>query len=195
MKSFLKPYGAALIFAALSFPAVALAHSGDTLVYNCASGAAHPLHGLDHVAAMLAVGLWASQLGGHARWQLPSVFLGAMAGGATLGAGGIIPLGMDSLIAATVIVLGLLVAVVTRVAPLLGVAIIAVFALLHGAAHGAEIPAGADAGYYGLGFLASTAALQGLGVALGSVGRRAGQSHLRWLGATCAFTGLVLLVG
>lgn len=145
----------------VALPNAAFAHPGhDTLGF--AAGVLHPLTAADHVIAMLAVGLWAAQLGGRARLQLPAVFLGAMLLGIVL-AGHSAAWGLEALLPIAVIALAA--SVILRWRPALRVVslLVACFALLHGWSHAAEA-AGAS---YIAGVFASTAALHALGVSLG----------------------------
>ena len=153
-----------LIFAALLAPMPALAHEGGDHVHGLLAGLAHPIGGLDHVLAMLAVGLWAGICGGRATWLLPLGFLGGMALGGVLGIAGIgLPM-VEAGILASVIILGTLVAASARLSLLAALPLVAVFGLLHGNAHGLELAEGNGALGYALGFLAATAALHGAGV-------------------------------
>jgi urease accessory protein len=152
-----------LTFVALLAPVPALAHTGADHLHGFAVGFLHPVGGLDHVLAMVAVGLWAGLLGGRAAWALPMGFLGAMVIGFGLGATGVgLPL-VEAGILASVIVLGALVAASARLPLAAAMPLVALFGLLHGHAHGTELAAqGAVA--YAAGFLAATAALHGLGI-------------------------------
>lgn len=169
----------ALTVSALVFAATAHAHPGHDgdhgggLVWDFTGGFGHPIGGLDHLLAMVAVGLWAAQLGGRARWAVPAAFLGALAAGAALGAGGLAFGGVEQGIAASVLVLGLLVVTAARLPLAAGMAVAAVFAVFHGVAHGAEMPADASGAAYGLGFLAATALLHTAGLGLGVLATRA----------------------
>jgi urease accessory protein len=148
---------------ALAFPA--LAHPGHgpaTLL----SGLAHPFTGADHVLAMVAVGLWAALRGGKALWVWPLAFLTAMLAGFALGQGGLHSALVEPAILASVIILGVLIAADARVPTLVGVAIIGLFGMAHGVAHGAEAPAGAGPGFP-FGFAVSTAILHLIGVGAG----------------------------
>jgi urease accessory protein len=152
-----------LTLAALVAPVPALAHTGADHLHGFAAGLLHPVGGLDHVLAMVAVGLWAGLLGGRAAWALPAGFLGAMVAGFGLGAIGLgLPM-VEAGILASVIVLGALVAASARLSMVVAVPLVALFGLLHGHAHGTEL-AGQGAVAYAAGFLAATAALHGLGV-------------------------------
>ena len=119
-------------------PALALAHPGHGLE-SAAAGFMHPLTGWDHLLVMLAVGLWAGRLGGAARWQLPLTFLLVMLVGALAGMAGLTLPAMETGIAASVMAIGLLVALHVVLKPMWQVALVALFACLHGLAHGAEL--------------------------------------------------------
>lgn len=152
-----------LTLAALLAPGPALAHTGASHLHGFAAGLLHPVGGLDHVPAMVAVGLWAGLRGGRAAWALPAGFLCAMTAGFGLGAVGVaLPL-VQAGILASVIILGALVAASARLSLALAVPLVALFGLLHGQAHGTEL-AGLGAVAPAVGFLVATAALHGLGV-------------------------------
>lgn len=157
-------FAAALALIAFA-AAPAEAHTIDTggaLAY----GFAHPFTGLDHVLAMVAVGLWAAHLGGRARWLVPASFVGVMAvAGAAAMAGASLPF-IETAIAMTVVALGALLFARVRMPVVLGMAVVGSFALFHGLAHGVEAPAAAGIAY-GLGFVAATAILHGLGLGFG----------------------------
>ena len=141
----------------------ALAHTGLEHAVSFASGFKHPWTGLDHMLAMVAVGLWAGLNGGRALWAWPAAFVGVMVAGGALGIAGIpVPM-VEPGILASVIVLGLLVLAAARLPVALGAALVAVFALLHGHAHGAELPAQAAAATYAAGFALATALLHAPG--------------------------------
>lgn len=184
----LKPVSLIVLLVALAAPA--WAHPGHGV--GLAAGLAHPFGGLDHVLAMVAVGLWAVQLGGRALWLVPAGFVIAMLGGAALGWAGIGVVPAEPGILASVLLLGLLVAFAVRLPLALGLAVVGAFALCHGDAHGAELPAGADALTFAAGFALATAVLHGLGMAAGRVARDG--RLLRWSGAGIAAAGLVLMV-
>lgn len=174
------------------FAAPAGAHPGQGLAVDFASGIAHPLSGLDHLLAMLAVGLWAGRLGGRARWLVPASFLMMMALGALSAAAGLAWPGAEVGVQGSLLVLGWMVWTTWRVKPVPAALAAGFFALFHGYAHGAELEAGADGLTYGLGFLAATAGLIGLGAAIA----RAWGERQRWFAAFGAFTfgiGVLLL--
>jgi urease accessory protein len=151
-----------------------------------AAGFVHPFTGLDHLLAMLAVGIWAAQLGGRWTWAVPLAFVGSMALGGALGFGGVrLPL-VEPTIAASVLVLGLLVVLRVQLR-MSGLALAGVFALFHGIAHAAEIPGEASRIVYSAGFVCATALLHAAGVGLGMLPRA------RLAGVPVALAGLWLL--
>jgi urease accessory protein len=165
----------------------ASAHSGHS--FGFAAGLVHPLSGMDHWAAMALVGLWAAALGGdRARiWSWPATFVGALVAGAFVGRLGVAAPGVETAVAASVVILGGLVMTQPSVSLSLGVAILAPLGFAHGVAHGLEAPDGSFALYVG-GFIAATAALHAVGVAAGlSLARGA-----RWIGAASVAAGLYL---
>jgi urease accessory protein len=185
-----------LITAALTLiPAAAFAHTGAGEVHGFVWGFVHPLGGLDHILAMVTVGIFAWQLGGRALWLVPATFVLLMAAGAALGMAGL-PLPFVELgIAASVIVLGSIVAF-ARGAPIaVAVGIVGLFAIFHGHAHGTEMALNAAAGAYAAGFLLATALLHLAGIALGcAIGRIAeGRAAYRFGGSLVALAGLAIL--
>ena len=180
--------------ALLLTPTIAFAHPGHG-DNGLIAGISHPLGGLDHLLAMLAVGLWAAQQQGAARWVLPCTFVGTLLMGGLLGFEGLNLPALESGIAASVLALGLAVALAVR--PPLGLAVgaTALFALFHGVAHGLELPAMASPWSYAAGFVAATAALHGAGFALVRVLPRAAAPLVRLAGAVSAATGVWLLAG
>lgn len=151
-----------LLFLAFVLPASAYAHESAGSV----SGFVHPFSGLDHVLAMLALGLWAGQRGGRALWVLPGTFVAMIAIGGFLGASGIHVPFVEHGIVVSVIVLALLVAVPARLSLATSAAVVGLFALFHGHAHGVEMPANASGLAYGAGFMLASAVLHGIGVAV-----------------------------
>jgi len=171
-------------------PGMASAHSGDHIT-GFSNGLVHPLMGLDHLLAMIAIGLWAAQQGGRATWAVPAAFVGAMALGGGLAWAGIALAHAETGIALSVLVLGLLVATRRQWAVPAGMAIAAAFALFHGYAHGLEMPQAASPVLYGLGFALTTVLLHGAGITGGLAGRHA----MRFAGFGFAASGMVLLFG
>lgn len=184
----------ALLAAPLSlalFASVAHAHPGHGT--GVVAGLVHPLTGWDHLLAMVAVGLWAAQMGGRARWALPGTFVGSMTVGAMVGLAGVAPPGMESMILVSVLLLGTLVAGAVRLPLRAGLPLVGLLAFFHGAAHGAEMPADAASEYFLAGMVASTAALHAAGVGLGVLAQRLkAPSVVRWAGAAIVAGGLLL---
>lgn len=177
-------------------PLAVLAHARGGEAASFLAGAGHPVSGLDHVLAMVAVGLWGAQLGAPAVWLLPVTFPMVMAFGGMLGLLGIALPGAEIGIAVSAIVLGA--AVLAEWRPPLAVAAVLVgaFAVFHGHAHGTELPAGADGFAYSVGFVVATGLLHGVGIALGLVHRwPAGRAALRVAGAGVAAAGAWFLWG
>lgn len=183
---------ALLGLALLLSPTLAFAHAGHDHS-GLLAGLAHPVLGLDHLLAMLAVGLWAAQQHGAARWALPLTFVGSMLVGGLLGFKGLeIPL-METGIAASVLAFGLLVAVAIRLPMVIAVGLTALFALTHGVAHGLELPALSSPWGYAAGFVLATAALHGCGYLLVRLLPQAVAPLVRVLGAASALSGAWLL--
>jgi urease accessory protein len=181
--------------ATVGFSTAALAHVGDHSHMSFTEGLLHPFSGLDHVLAMVAVGLWASQLGGRALWLLPLTFPVVMAVGAALGLNGVTLPWVEVGIAGSVMVLGAVVALALRPALAVSIPLIGAFALLHGYSHGIELPASASALSYGAGFIAATLVLHAVGIATGLIaGRLPVRFAARTAGGAIAVLGVVLLV-
>lgn len=140
---------------------------GHGFEWDFAGGFAHPIGGLDHVLAMVAVGVWAARLGGRARWAVPATFVGVMTVAATLGMNGVAPGGIEQMIAASLLVFGLMITLTKRLPLYAGISLTALFATFHGFAHGVELPAGSGAVSYVLGFVTATALLHAAGLGLG----------------------------
>ena len=151
----------------------------------------HPFLGLDHLIAMVAVGLWASQLGGRARWSVPLAFVSFMVIGGVLGMGGNGISYLEQGIAASVLVLGLLIAAAVRLPLAASMAVVGLFALFHGYAHGAEMSAAASGLIYGAGFVMATISMHLAGLGLGLLAQRfAAAPCLRYAGAAIAIGGV-----
>jgi len=186
-----KLFGAAAL---LLTPALAFAHPGHG-EHGIVAGVLHPLTGIDHLLAMLAVGLWAAQQTGKARWALPATFVGTMLLGGVLGFEGLQLPGLESGIAASVLALGLAVALAIRPPVALAVGATALFALFHGVAHGLELPEMSSPWAYAAGFVAATAALHAVGYAVVRLLPQAASPLVRIAGALSALTGAWLLAG
>jgi urease accessory protein len=189
----------ALAALAALVPSVAFAHTGVGSTSGFVHGFAHPITGLDHVLAMVMVGMFACQLGGRALWLVPATFLGVMALGGMLGVAGIGVPFVEAGIALSVIVLGAVVALHIQAPTALAMAVVGLFAVFHGHAHGTEMPETAAGAAYGLGFLLATTLLHaagvGLGVLLGRTAERKGMLVTRAAGAAAAVAGVALLAG
>ena len=175
--------------------APAFAHLNPAEHGSLMAGATHPLFGADHILAMVAVGLWAATLGGRAVWTVPAAFVGTMLVGFALAMTGAALPFVEPAILASVVALGLLVAMAVRLPVAVSAAVVGVFALFHGFAHGGEL-GGAGAGSFALGFALATIALHAAGIALGQgLGARGGSILPRILGGATALAGLTLMVG
>lgn len=188
---------AALFLAAMC--GAALAHTGHGDAGGFAHGFTHPLGGLDHVLAMVAVGLFAAHLGGRALWLVPATFVAAMALGGALGMAGVALPFVETAIALSVVVFGLAVALRMSVPVLGAMALVGVFAIFHGHAHGAEMPADASGARYAGGFLLATALLHCAGIVLGltiaRLGAFAGRRAVQVAGGAMALAGVAILTG
>jgi urease accessory protein len=181
---------------------VAHAHSGHHEPAGFAHGFMHPVGGWDHILAMLAVGLWASQLalGGNkkAMWAVPLAFVSMMTIGGVLGASGVAVPAVETGIAASVLVLGVLIAAAIRLPLAASVAVVGAFALFHGAAHGAEMPANSNGLMYGAGFTLATILLHAVGIGAGVGVKQLLSSPkalpARFAGAAIALCGLMLMI-
>ena len=186
---------AAVMGVALAAPA--FAHTGiGAHSHGFAAGFLHPLMGLDHMLAMLGVGVWAAQLGKRATWLVPAAFVAVMIAGAGLALSGIAMPMVEFGIAGSVLVIGALIAFGTRMPVGLAMSLVGLFALFHGHAHGTELPGFAHPAAYGAGFVTATALLHagGLGIAF-LVRRHAARLPFRIAGAMMAAVGGGLLLG
>ncbi len=183
--------------AALSTSAApAFAHLNPAEHGSLAAGLSHPFFGADHVLAMLAVGLWAAQIGGRALWAVPGAFVAMMAVGFSF-ALATVPLPfVEPAILASVVALGVIVAMAVRLAVAPAAAIVGTFALFHGHAHGGELGA-AGAWPFAAGFMIATVLLHMAGIGLGSMIVRlsGGGTLARLLGGVTALAGAALIFG
>ncbi|MDH3332070.1 MAG: HupE/UreJ family protein [Desulfobulbaceae bacterium] len=184
-----------IIVVTILWPLYAWAHVGSGEAGGFVTGLQHPISGLDHVIAMLAVGLWGAQLGNPALWLLPVVFPMMMAGGGCLGLLRIPLPGVEVGIAVSAIVLGLMVLAEARLKIYLAMVIVAFFAIFHGHAHGTELPAGQSGLLYSIGFVAATGCLHAVGIAIGLIHRwQVGRLALRGAGSIVCGGGIYFLV-
>lgn len=190
---------AIIILAAVSVltPVAALAHTGAGDTHGVVHGFMHPVTGLDHVLAMVAVGILAALLGGRATWLVPASFVALAAAGGLLGVQGVPVPFVEFGISASVVLLGLAIALQARLPLGWTVGLVGLFGLYHGYAHGAEMPADASGFAYGAGFLAATAMLHiagiGLGLGIAHMARRSATRFAQAGGAAIALAGIVLL--
>jgi urease accessory protein len=186
--------GVATLLAFASLTPAAHAHVLQGEASGFLTGVRHPVSGLDHVLAMIAVGLWGAQLGLPALWLLPVTFPMMMALGGVVGLLGVPLPGIEIGIAASAILLGLAVMSALRPPIAAAVALVAFFAIFHGHAHGTELPPGQSALLYSLGFVAATGGLHGVGIAIGVVHRWPwGRALLRAAGAAVAVAGVFFM--
>lgn len=189
----LRLLAATLVFA----PTVAAAHPGHGETAGFIHGFMHPIGGIDHILAMVAVGILAYQLGGRALWLLPAVFVAVMGIGGLLGAANLhLPL-VEIGIATSIIVLGAAIASGIKAPVVAAAAVTGVFAAFHGFAHGAEMPVAGSAANYAAGFMIATTLLHVIGIAIGLALARVSQGYgpvlYRVAGCLVAIAGVAIL--
>ncbi len=188
-----------LALAAVAAPAVAYAHTGVGDTSGFVHGFSHPISGLDHILAMVMVGVFAFQLGGRATWLVPTTFVLVMAVGGGLGIAGINVPFVELGIALSVVVLGAIVALNMKAPTAVAMGLVGLFAVFHGHAHGAEMPENATGAAYAAGFMIATAVLHVVGLGLGFMIGRAGERHgtfaVRTAGGVAAVAGVGILAG
>jgi urease accessory protein len=182
--------------ALLLMSGVAQAHPGHAGHGGLSAGFGHPFSGIDHMLAMIAVGMLAAQIGARAIWLLPMSFIGLMIGGAALNFAHLpIPF-VEQGIAASVLILGLLIASAGRFPLVASSSIVGLFAVFHGYAHAAEMHSGLATANYAIGFVGATAILHAVGIGIGIAARRGASRQLvRVGGAAIATCGLLLMLG
>lgn len=186
---------ALLILFILLAPSLAHAHPGiPGHTHGFKNGVMHPLSGLDHLLAMTAVGIWAAQRGGRALWMVPLAFVSVMAIGGMLGMAGLGQMPWtEQAIAASVFTMGILIATAAKLPLPASMAIVGLFALFHGYAHGAEMPATASGLAYGAGFVIATAFLHVSGIGIGLTAQKMNSMKLvRYAGVLIAACGVYL---
>jgi urease accessory protein len=180
-------------FALAASPALAHTTAGVTLGFE--SGFIHPLTGLDHILAMVAVGIWGAQLGLPAIWLLPVTFPLVMSIGGVLGVRGVPIPGVEFGVAASAVVLGAMILLVARPPLWVAAIIVGAFAIFHGHAHGTELPHAARPLAYGAGFVLSTGLLHVTGISIGLINKwQLGGRVLRVAGAAISVAGIFLLL-
>jgi urease accessory protein len=173
---------------------LAFAHTQKGEAVGFLTGFRHPISGLDHVLAMIAVGLWGAQLGNPAIWVLPVAFPMVMAFGGMLALMGVPLPGTEYGIAISAILLGACVLFEFRPPLPVAAILVAFFAIFHGHAHGTELPPGQSALLYSIGFVIATGCLHGVGIAIGTVHQwKMGQAIVRAAGGIVAVGGLYFL--
>jgi len=186
---------AALLLVTATAPTLAHAHMGVGETSGLLHGLSHPFLGIDHLAAMVAVGLWAAQRGGRAIWMVPLTFVTVMLMGGAMGIAGVpVPL-VEPGIVASLLVLGVLIAAAVRLPLAAASLLVALFAVFHGYAHGVETPETASGLTYGVGFITATAILHACGIGLALLARQWGSTRLvRYAGGATAALGVYLSV-
>ena len=188
-----------LALTVVALPSAAFAHTGHGDTAGILHGFMHPIGGIDHILAMVAVGVFAFVLGGRALWLVPLSFVGMMMVGFLLGLGAVELPFVELGIALSSVVIGGI-AALGRPMPVIGaIAIVGVFAVFHGHAHGAEMPADAGGLTYALGFIAATALLHVAGI-VGAVGvaklaGKYGKAVAQVAGGVFALGGIGVLAG
>ena len=186
----------ATMLVVLSTSLPAFAHSTDGYGGGFVAGFTHPILGWDHVAAMVAVGLWGAFLGAPSIWILPVVFPLVMALGAVAGIIGIPVPAVETGIALSAVVLGLMIVFAIKPPIWVAAAIVGAFAVFHGYAHGTELPATVNAFAYAVGFVISTGLLHMLGIAFGLLVKwPAGRIAVRGAGGVISLAGVAFLTG
>lgn len=188
-----------MAMAAAFLPTAALAHTGVGHTSGFLHGFAHPISGLDHILAMIMVGVFAWQLGGRALWLVPATFVLVMALGGLLGVAGIGVPYVETGIALSVVVLGAVVALGVKAPVAVAMGLVGLFAIFHGHAHGAEMPEDAGGLAYAAGFMIATALLHAAGIGIGLMIGKASESYgaavVRTTGVAAAVAGVGLLTG
>jgi len=186
-----------VIFASASLaPASASAHLDGGALGGFQSGFTHPIVGIDHLLAMLAVGIWGAQMGGRNVWTLPVTFPLIMAAGGIVGMSGFALPQVELGIALSVFVLGLAIAFAWKAPEWAALVLIAVFAVFHGYAHGVELPRAVDPASYAIGFVVATGVIHVAGIGIGLLLGQAWKGRLsQTLGGAIAVTGLYFAAG
>ncbi|GAB6080198.1 MAG: HupE/UreJ family protein [Hydrogenophilus thermoluteolus] len=178
-------------------PSLVWAHTGSHPVAGFFSGFSHPLSGIDHLLAMVAVGLWAGLVGGRATWRLPLAFVAALVAGFVTAIAGLGLPAPETGVQLSLLVLGLLLAFAVRFPEMVAIAVVALFGLFHGHVHGLEVVSPQLAVSYGAGMALMSTVLHGVGIALARValtGRLPGEaSAVRFAGVAVAAVGALLL--
>lgn len=179
----------------LLLPGIAFAHTGVGETTGFMHGFSHPIGGADHMLAMVAVGLWAAQIGGRALWFVPCTFVSVMVLGGILGFTGVPVPFVEEGILVSILILGILIVGAFKVPVVYSSLIVGLFAIFHGHAHGAEMPESISAASYAVGFALATAILHLAGIGLGMLIQKANlQSVSRFAGGAIALSGIYLTI-
>lgn len=195
-KNVIRAIGVALAFGLI--PSIVYAHDGSNVPFGgYLSGLVHPVLGYDHLLAMLSVGILSAQIGGRAIWTVPATFVGVMAVGGALG---LVDIGLSSTelgIAASLVLLGAIIAAERSLPVRLAMLGVGFFAIFHGYAHGAEMPTTAEPVLYALGFLTGTALIHIAGVVIGDIAKHyeRGKMILRVGGGLISLVGMLFIAG
>ena len=177
----------------LFIPSLVSAHTGVGPTIGFWYGFIHPFSGLDHILAMVAVGIWAAQLGGKALWIVPSTFVSAMIVGGILGINGVALPFVEQGIIMSILILGVLIVAAARLPIGISTLLVGLFAIFHGHAHGTEMPLAMSGLRYGLGFISATILLHASGISLAVLLRKIQHSQvLRFAGVGIVMAGIVL---
>ncbi|MDX1641748.1 MAG: HupE/UreJ family protein [Balneolaceae bacterium] len=195
MKSKIRKSWLFLFSAFLLLPSLLIAHPGAGHISGFWVGFGHPFGGLDHMLAMLAVGIWASQMSDKAVWAVPLTFVGVMLLAGAFGIAGIAIPFVEQGIIMSVLILGILIAVAARIPLAVSAVIVGLFAIFHGHAHGEEIPAAITGLSYGIGFAFSTMILHIAGIGFGMLFKNAERVPVvRYAGMAITVLGVYLLI-
>ena len=187
---------ASLAFIAALAPGAAFAHPADSAhVHGVAAGLLHPLTGPDHLLAMIAVGIWGASLGRASAWVIPASFVTGMSAGIFLGSGVASASTVETFIAASVLTLGLFLALSVKISRARAMTIVGIAGFAHGAAHAMEGPVQADFLAFAAGALAMTGALHAIGVGVGMISERLPRFAAPAIGVSIALTGLSMAIG
>lgn len=183
------------LFAVLMFPSLAYAHDSSA-GGGFVSGLSHPVLGLDHLLAMISVGIVSAQMGGKAVWTVPAAFVGVMLVGGLMGMNGVPFFSVELGIALSVLVLGVAIAADKKLPTFLAMIAVGFFALFHGHAHGTEMPEVAQPALYAAGFVTGTALIHVAGVGIGFMSKSfaTGPQLLRYVGAGIAGIGFHIII-
>jgi urease accessory protein len=185
-----------LVLLAVALSPPAFAHTGQLTAGGFLSGFSHPIRGWDHVAAMVAVGIWGAYLGPPSIWTLPIVFPTVMAVGGAMGVAGLPVPPVEVMVALSGVVLGLMIVFAVRLPTVAAAVIVGIFAIFHGYAHGQELPKAANPAIFAMGFVLGTGVLHATGICFSLLRQvRYGEVIVRSIGGGICLTGVGFLTG